>query len=122
LRRYPEVRSLNISHGVPDVLAARGASSRILRVRAHDLRARDARTLPDIPVWFCSAFVGAARRIDREMRRSLYVAAQHAGMGVPLLNFRSSLHSGFRFTLKRHKFATGARSTGAIAAIVDEGQ
>jgi hypothetical protein len=31
----------------------------------------------------------------------------HTCDGVPLLNFTSRLHSGFRFGLSRHKFATG---------------
>ena len=32
----------------------------------------------------------------------------HRGDGATLLNFKSSLHSGFRFGLNRHKFATAA--------------
>jgi hypothetical protein len=31
----------------------------------------------------------------------------HTRGGATLLNFRSSLHSRFRFGLNRHKFATG---------------
>ncbi|OAF13034.1 hypothetical protein AYJ54_45720 [Bradyrhizobium centrolobii] len=45
------------------------------------------------------------------------VVALHTGITVLLLNFSSSLHSGFRFGLNRHKFATGA-VLAAIAAAV----
>jgi len=42
--------------------------------------------------------VGRDRRLDRPL---------HTCAGAFLLSFTPSLHSGFRFRLDRHKFATG---------------
>jgi len=61
-----------------------------------------------IPFDFARLFMssGQGRHDGRELlsRRS----QMHTRDGASLLNFASSLHSGFRFGLSRHKFATGA--------------
>ncbi|WP_063677477.1 hypothetical protein [Bradyrhizobium neotropicale] len=40
-------------------------------------------------------------------------------MATLLLNFSSSLHSGFRFGLNRHKIATGATRLGDRGSLPD---